>query len=158
MKKINKMIMTQKKFVDVYQNYVNIYNQRQRKYSLYEKEADLLIAIFELQKTTDEVNMKEISDKMGITPGAVSQTASRTERKGYIERIASENDSRQRAARLTARGHLFCDGYAKHLEELMSNVGHLFDELSSEDIDTFLMVQEKLIDVMKICLLNNKKL
>ena len=57
--------------------------------------------------------MSELAEQMSVTHGAVSQTASRLERKGYILRQRDGPDRRQILVTLTEQGREF---YRSHLE------------------------------------------
>lgn len=61
----------------------------------------------------DGKTMSEIAEAMSVTHGAVSQTAGRLEKKGYILRRPSTGDRRQIVVVLTDRGKEF---YQEHLE------------------------------------------
>jgi len=74
---------------------------------LYMREAHFLIAIGPGEGKT----MSEIAQRLDVTQGAVSQTAARLEKKGYIQREKCPTNRRLTIARLTEKGEAF---YAEH--------------------------------------------
>lgn len=74
---------------------------------LYMREAHFLIAIGPGEGKT----MSEIAQELDVTQGAVSQTAARLEKKGYIQRQKCPSNRRLTIARLTEKGEAF---YAEH--------------------------------------------
>lgn len=89
------------------------YQQGQRDYNgadiLHMREAHLIMAV----GTGEGRTMSELAAEMNVTHGAVSQTAGRLEKKGYLLRRRDEGDRRQIVAVLTEKGREF---YARHLE------------------------------------------
>jgi DNA-binding MarR family transcriptional regulator len=67
-------------------------------------------------------NMTRLAKRLGITKGAVSQTAFRLEKKGYIRRVRQEGDKKTVCLHLTLKGEEACEWHtiyhAKVNEEL----------------------------------------
>lgn len=147
---MDQIITNSRAFVETYQDYVSLYHQRQRKYSLYEKEAEFLVIIYELAKQLDEVNMMHLAKKIGLTPGAISQTASRAERKGYIRRSMSSKDRRANVVSLTAKGQRFCEGYERYIDDLTQNIKSSLNNFSEKEIESFIKIQSKLTEAMNL--------
>lgn len=76
---------------------------------LHMREAHLIVAIAPGMGKT----MSELAEIMGVTIGAVSQIASRLEKKGYLCRQRSVENHRQIVATLTEKGEAF---YHRHLD------------------------------------------
>lgn len=76
--------------------------------NLYMREAHFITTI----GLGDGLIMSEIADKMGVTHGAISQTALRLEKKGYIVRLRDPDNYRQVIAKLTEKGEAF---YREHI-------------------------------------------
>lgn len=77
---------------------------------LYMREAHFVMAI----GPGDGQTMSEVARIMNITQGAVSQIASRLEKKGYISRKKNEKNRRQTLAYLTQKGEQFYEEHQKY--------------------------------------------
>lgn len=75
---------------------------------LHMREAHFIMAV----GPGDGKTMSEVAKEMSVTQGAVSQTAGRLEKKGYIRRSQAPGNRRQILAVLTERGRAF---YQQHL-------------------------------------------
>ncbi len=157
MKNMQEIITSSTSFVNSYKDYISVYHQRQRKYSLYVKEAEFLVVVYEISKLVDEVNMMHLSDRIGLTPGAISQTASRAERKGYITREMSKRDRRANVVTLTKKGKNFCEGYEQYMDELKKNIKNCLGSFSEKEIETFINVQGKLTEALDKSLVASQK-
>lgn len=89
---------------------------------LYMREAHFVIAIGPGEGKT----MSEIAQKLDVTQGAVSQTAARLEKKGYIQRQKCPTNRRQTIARLTAKGEAFYTEHQKYDREMFAHVDDIF--------------------------------
>lgn len=76
--------------------------------NLYMREAHFITTV----GIGDGMIMSEIAEKMNVTHGAVSQTALRLEKKGYIIRLRDPENYRQVIAKLTEKGEEF---YREHM-------------------------------------------
>lgn len=84
----------------------------------------------------------ELADKLGFTPGAMTNIANRLIREGYARRKYNENDRRVIQLEITLEGqtvlrHAHEKGKQLHLE--------LFQALSETEIEQFLSIYEKLL-------------
>lgn len=77
--------------------------------NLYMREAHFITAV----EPGDGKIMSEIAEELSITHGAVSQIASRLEKKGYIIRKRDSSNHRQIIAVLTPKGE---DFYQRHIQ------------------------------------------
>jgi len=75
---------------------------------LHMREAHFIVAV----GPGEGITMSEIAEKLFVTLGAVSQTAGRLEKKGYILRKRDPGNHRQIVAVLTPKGETF---YQQHL-------------------------------------------
>lgn len=73
------------------------------------REAHFIVAV----GPGEGITMSEIAEKLFVTLGAVSQTAGRLEKKGYILRKRDPGNHRQIVAMLTPKGEAF---YQQHLQ------------------------------------------
>lgn len=84
------------------------------------------------------MTMSEIAEAMAVTQGAVSQTASRLEKKGYIVREADPANRRKIRAKLTEKGVEF---YHSH----MAYDSASFERMDQDYLKLFSMEELKLI-------------
>lgn len=92
--------------------------------SLYPSEIHLMLET----KGVQAVNATKIADKLGITKGAVSQTLTRLEKKGIIEKVKDPNYKNELSIFLTPLGkraydqyQLMCDAINKHFYDTFSH-------------------------------------
>lgn len=89
------------------------YMQRERDYNgedmLYMREAHLILVI----GTEEGKTMSELAKEMDVTHGAITQTVTRLENKGYVTRRRDDNNQRQIIAQLTEKGKEF---YKHHID------------------------------------------
>lgn len=83
-----------------------------------------------------------LADKLGFTPGAMTNISNRLIREGYAERKYNDNDRRVIELQITAEGKAVLReaherGKQLHLE--------LFQTLSEAEIEQFLSIYEKLL-------------
>ncbi len=111
-------------FVSQIQALVNqlLFLERKRNFtfegmSLYPSEIHLMLET----KGVQAVNATKIADKLGITKGAVSQTLSRLEKKGIIEKVKDPSYKNELSISLTPLGkraydqyQIICDTIYKH--------------------------------------------
>lgn len=106
---------------------------------LYMREAHFIMAV----GTGEGKTMSELAKELDVTHGAVSQTASRLEKKGYLLRRRDEGDRRQIVAVLTEKGR---DFYAQHLEydseEFASLDERFFSRFSEEELRMILEYEQ----------------
>lgn len=99
--------------------------------NLYMREAHFITTI----GLGDGLVMSEIANKLGVTHGAVSQTALRLEKKGYIVRLRDPENFRYVVAKLTEKGEAF---YREHIsydtEEYAEMDRKYLSDFSDEDL------------------------
>lgn len=98
---------------------------------LYMREAHFVMAIGPGEGKT----MSEIAQKLDVTQGAVSQTAARLEKKGYIQRLKCPTNRRQIIALLTEKGEQFYTEHEKYDRQTFSDVDRaIFHKYSDEQL------------------------
>lgn len=88
--------------------------------------------------------MTQLAEALDVTRSAVSQLASRMEKKGYVMRLQSAEDKRQIITVLTEKGEAL---YAEHTAYDTANyqkISDLFSSFSDEDLSKF-VEYEKLV-------------
>ncbi|HBE77966.1 MAG TPA: hypothetical protein DDW65_09340 [Firmicutes bacterium] len=95
--------------------------------SLYPSEIHLMLET----KGEQAVNATRIAERLGITKGAVSQTLSRLEKKGIIEKIKDPGYKNELSISLTPLGkrvydqyQIFCNTMNKHFYNTFSQYTH----------------------------------
>lgn len=95
------------------------------------REAHFLIAIGPGEGKT----MSEIAQKLDVTQGAISQTAARLEKKGYIRRQKCPSNRRLTIARLTEKGEAFYAEHRKYDKNMFARLDSLcFSRYSDEEL------------------------
>lgn len=145
MSKMQELVTNTKSFMEAYERYIAIYNQRKK----YDKEAELLMILYSESKKKDEVYMMDLVKIIGLTPGAISQTTSRAENKGFVKREMSTRDRRAHVITLTEKGLNFCEGFNQHVDGLASKINEVLKNVSSEEINNYLKIQSQLTEVLE---------
>jgi DNA-binding MarR family transcriptional regulator len=96
-----------------------------------------------------EEGISQIASRLGITKGAVSQTAKKLEEKGYIERVNPEGDKKTVFIRLTEYGK---DAFLWHVayhEMVNRDMAEQVVKFSHRDVDnlfSILLQMENMLD------------
>ena len=80
-----------------------------------------------------DVHMAEIANILGVTRGAVQQTAGRLLKKGLVEKLMDENDKKRVYLSLTPKGKSAFRGHEEYHAELSSHLTERFDRLRPEE-------------------------
>ena len=90
--------------------------------------------------------ISRIAMRLGITKGAVSQTAKRLEEKGYLERANQEGDKKTVLLRLTIRGEVAFNWHRRYHAMVNRNLEEEIRSLSARDLENlrrfFVRVEE----------------
>jgi len=84
-----------------------------------------------------------LSQKFGITKGAVSQVVNKLSNKGYLKK---ESQGKEIILSLTPKGQMAFNMQDKLHKEVETNFVKYLDNLSPEDIDSFLKILGKIDD------------
>lgn len=93
-----------------------------------------------------EEGVSDLAARLGITKGAVSQTAKKLEEKGYLERVRREGDGKAVLLRLTERGD---EAFAWHRAYHAAVNRGIAEEMGRDDADRLMALlarMEKLLD------------
>lgn len=94
-------------------------------------------------------NMTVLASRLGITKGAISQTAKKLEEKGYLERINREGDNKTVHIRLTANGLRASGWHRAYHAAVNERIEKHIAALDRKDRDSFrnlLAEMEKIFD------------
>jgi DNA-binding MarR family transcriptional regulator len=78
--------------------------------------------------------MAEIANILGVTRGAVQQTAGRLVKKGLVEKLMDENDRKRVYLSLTPKGKTAFQGHEDYHAELSSYLEEHFDRLRPREV------------------------
>lgn len=86
-------------------------------------------------------SQKELAERLGVSPAAVTTLLQRLEKEGYISRAITDEDNRRHEIRITERG------LAKVLEgrEIFESIDHaMFEGFSEEEMATLISFMERI--------------
>lgn len=95
--------------------------------------------------------MTQLADALDVTRSAVSQLASRMEKKGYVTRFHSSEDKRQIITALTPKGTALYEEHTAYDTENYQKISDLFSSFSDQELEK-LVQYEKLV---RQCFTNN---
>jgi DNA-binding MarR family transcriptional regulator len=111
-------------------------------FALYHSEVHLL-DIIDLHEGE---NGKELANRLGITKGAVAQTAKKLIEKGLIENFQRPDNKKEVCFRLTESGKKAVRGHKRHHEQMNTGLFEYIEMLGEKDVEIimrFLDVMEK---------------
>jgi DNA-binding MarR family transcriptional regulator len=88
------------------------------------------------------ITPKDLANKLGLTPGAITQLIDNLYRAGYIERTQDEADRRITHLALSRRGKRKMTTLQKNREDIFKEI---VATLNDSELQAFLHVQEKMI-------------
>jgi DNA-binding MarR family transcriptional regulator len=96
-------------------------------------------------------SMTSIATRLGITKGAISQTAKKLERKGYLERTAPTGNNKTVLLRLTDKGMWAFAWHKKYHEAVNGRIARQIAGLDRKDRDTLRTILSGLEQVFDDC-------
>ena len=99
-----------------------------------------------LENKKDELTLSEIIKTTGMTMSAASKKISILEKKGLLERKASDKDKRKICIKLTEKGHEICQNEKTQKYKWMENV---IERMGEEDTRKMLDLINKMFDIME---------
>ena len=100
--------------------------------------AHLLLVISQKQPA----RLKDLADKMGLTPGAITQLSEQLFKDGYLSRTPHEHDRRSVLVSLTDKG---TEVVAAMQNKLREHFTAMLTTLSDEELRVFLRAQQKML-------------
>ncbi len=108
--------------------------ERPRKYteddSLYMREVHFVMEVGGMRTPT----MGEVAQRLNVTQGAVTQMATRLEKKGYVIRSKDTRDRRMTTISLTEKGQILREEHIEYDKEEFDTVSKLLIEFSEEEL------------------------
>ena len=125
------------------------YLGKARKYSenddLYMSEVHFVVEVGAMVTPT----MGELAQRLNVTQGAVTQTAARLEKKGYIFRMKDDFDKRMTRIGLTEQGMLLREAHISYDHAAYSSISEDLKEFSDEDLELFLRYEKIMEEVFR---------
>lgn len=98
--------------------------------------------ILEMLNVNPEISQKEMQMKLNITPGSISETVTKMERKGLVKRIKKNDDQRACNIALTKEGQ---EEYVKTFDDI-KNKSDMFVCLEQNEKNQLIKILSKIID------------
>ena len=96
-------------------------------------------------------SMTRLSGRLGITKGAVSQTAYRLEKKGYLIRTRQQGDKKTIYLRLTGKGEEAYEWHRAYHERVNSDLEEMLSSLEASDRANIMRVLDQIHDIFNRC-------
>ena len=102
-------------------------------------------AIGELKRQKGRVRVSDISDSLNIPRPGVTRTVKEMEAKGYIRKVASEEDARITFIDITREGEALSEKYNR---KYLSELSEFLDDISEQEADCMIATIDKLYQIM----------
>ncbi len=112
---------------------------------LYQSEMHLLKAIGQFSNTT----VTELAGKFKKTKSACSQMVHKLRKKDLVKQVRNENNLREYNLTLTEKGWKIYNLHIKFEHNCLKRSCSYLDELTTEELKTYIRVQEKLNEAFK---------
>lgn len=122
-----------------YQKYLSTPREYYPGESMYMRETHVVMEIGERGIN----NVGELSERLGITKGAVSQYLKKLEDKGFVNRIQDGTDKRQFSVELTSKGRELYKIHNNYDKEQYAKVCPLFSEFTAQELDLVFRFDQK---------------
>ena len=123
------------------------YFENPRKYaeddSLYMREVHFVVEIGSMGSPT----MSELANRLNVTQGAVTQMATRLEKKGYVVRQKDTEDKRVTTISLTERGKVLCEQHIDFDKREHANVSEMLGEFSDEELEKLIRYEQVMWEI-----------
>lgn len=109
------------------------------------------IHLIEIIGNYERINMTEISEKLGITKGAVSQMTAKLVSRGLISKGKPPHSEKDVCLSLTDEGHKVFAAHSKLHAQMYGELSELLGEFSGEDLERITLFLDKVQVYMKEC-------
>lgn len=99
--------------------------------SLYMREVHFVVEIGSMDSPT----MSEVANKLNVTQGAVTQMATRLEKKGYVIRHKDNQDKRVTTISLTEKGKILCEEHIAFDKKEHGEISERLKDFSDEELE-----------------------
>jgi len=101
----------------------------------------------------DELNVSQLSEKLGVTHGAITQIADKLIKKKLVEKYKKEGNKKEVYIRLTPDGEIAYENHENFHEEINKKLIEYLDNLSETQMDVLFglidVIEQKLPDLTK---------
>lgn len=111
--------------------------------SLYMREVHFVVEIGSMGAPT----MSEVANRMNVTQGAVTQMATRLEKKGYVIRQKDTQDKRVTTISLTEKGKILCEEHIAYDQKEYAVVSEMLKEFSDEELEKLIRYEQVMWEV-----------
>ena len=106
--------------------------------SLYMREVHFVVEVGSMESPT----MSEMATRLNVTQGAVTQMATRLEKKGYVIRQKDTQDKRVTTISLTEKGRILCDEHIAYDQKEHAIVSEMLNEFSDEELEKLIRYEK----------------
>ena len=99
-----------------------------------------------LEHTGGEMSTKDFAEKLNVSPARITALLKKMERNGFITRRTSSSDARRITIEITPAGIAFVDNMR---EQTLSKVERLLDQISKEDLETYIKISQQIREAME---------
>ena len=99
-----------------------------------------------LEQTGGEMSTKDFAEKLNVSPARITALLKKMERNGFITRRTSSSDARRITIEITPAGIAFVDNLR---EQTLSKVERLLDQISKEDLETYIKISQQIREAME---------
>ena len=99
-----------------------------------------------LEQAEGEVVAGDFAKKMNVSTARVAVLLNKMEENGYVMRHTSSKDARRTVVEITPAGVAFVDDLK---EQALSRIELLFEQVSKEDLDTYVRISRKISKAME---------
>ncbi len=111
--------------------------------SLYMREVHFVVEVGSMGSPT----MSEVANRLNVTQGAVTQMATRLEKKGYVMRQKDSQDKRVTTISLTEKGKLLCDNHIAYDQKEYAVVSEMLKDFSDEELEKLIRYEKIMWEV-----------
>nr|WP_209690869.1 MarR family winged helix-turn-helix transcriptional regulator [Methanomicrobium sp. W14] len=101
--------------------------------------------------------MSDAAKRLGITKGAVSQTALKLEKKGCIKRVKAGEDGKKINAVLTESGEKACLWHKNYHDMMNKKISEFADKMDDESFGNLIETLSEFENLFDSCLIMRKK-
>lgn len=109
------------------------------------------IHLIDMAARYPQEGMSSLALRLGVTKGAVSQTAKKLGEKGYLERVNEEGDNKTVFLRLTGAGQRAYAWHRQYHDAVNSRIAGEFSRFTPDERENILAVLSRLEEVFDSC-------
>ena len=142
---IRTLMEAKRRGMEAHSRYLNERHSYALGTELYMREIHFLMAVG-LEETP---TMSELSGRLEVTHGAVSQMAARLEKKGLIQRVKDPRDRRQTIVLLTAQGRELYQQHSAYDRKNYQMIGEKLGEFDEEQLQLLIRYETMLCQLFE---------